>query len=380
MKGRAKPKPAASNPRDEGMMRLALEQARKGVGRTHPNPPVGAVVVKGGKIVGRGFTAPAGGPHAEISALEDAGRRARGAELFTTLEPCDHYGKTPPCSIAILEHGVKRVVFASSDPNPLVNGKGVRRLKRAGVEVVGHLLQAEADQLYRPFFKFIRAGLPFVTLKAAITLDGKLATGTGESKWISGELSRARVHALRNQVDAVIVGAGTVDADDPRLTTRGIAHGRDPVRVVLDPKLRTAGNAKVYTERSTARTIVATLEGAQYPRAEALADRGVEVWRLPGRAGRIDLAALLTRLGKAGLLHVLVEGGATVHGSFLKEELWDELWLFVAPKLFGHEGLTFSGLLGVRHASRVPSLRIASIDRVGEDLLLEVLPATAASP
>ena len=358
-------------------MRLALEQARRGVGRTHPNPPVGAVVVKGGKIVGRGFTAPAGGPHAELSALEDAGSRAKGAELFTTLEPCDHYGKTPPCSVAILDARVKRVVFASSDPNPLVNGKGVRRLRKAGVEVVAHVLQPQADLLYRPFFKFIRKGLPFVTLKAAITLDGKLATRTGDSKWISGEPSRARVHALRNEVDAVIVGAGTVEADDPKLTTRGIPRGRDPVRVVLDPHLRTAGNATIYTQHSKAKTIVATLEGAQYPRAEALADKGVEVWRLPGKGGQIDLRALLTRLGKAGLLHVLVEGGATVHGSFLKSGLWDELWLFVAPKVFGHEGVTFSGALAVSQASRAPPLRIASVDRVGDDLLLVV---TAASP
>jgi diaminohydroxyphosphoribosylaminopyrimidine deaminase / 5-amino-6-(5-phosphoribosylamino)uracil reductase len=361
--------------REEGFMRLALEQARVAVGRTHPNPPVGAVVVKGGKIVGRGFTAAPGGPHAEIRAIDDAGKRAKGADLYTTLEPCDHYGKTPPCSLAILEAGVKRVVFASSDPNPLVNGKGVRRLKRAGVEIVAHVLQPQADLLYRPFFKFLREGMPFVTLKAAITLDGKLATATGESKWISGEHSRARVHALRDQVDAVIVGAGTVMADDPRLTTRGVAHGRDPVRVVLDPRLRTPGNAKVYTQKSSAKTIVATLEGPQYPRAEALGDKGVEVWSLPGRGEHLDLRALLRRLGKAGLLHVLVEGGATVHGSFLKAGLWDELWLFVAPKLFGHDGMTFSGFLDVTQAARARPVRIASVDRVGEDLLLQVLPS-----
>lgn len=243
---------------DQKYMRLAVEQARKGLGRTHPNPPVGAVVLRGGKIVGRGFTAPAGGPHAEIHALRDAGEAAKGSELYVTLEPCDHHGKTPPCTIAILDAGVKRVVFASSDPNPLVNGKGVRRLKRAGVEVVCNVLRQEADRLYAPFFKFIRTAFPFVTLKAAITLDGKLATRTGDSKWISSEPSRARVHALRNQVDVVIVGAGTIEADDPRLTTRGVAGGRDPVRVVLDPKLRTGSKAKAYTQRSKARTIVAT--------------------------------------------------------------------------------------------------------------------------
>lgn len=355
-------------------MRLALAQAQRAVGRTHPNPPVGAVVVKGGQVVGRGFTAPVGGPHAEIRALEAAGKRAKGGVLYTTLEPCDHYGKTPPCSLAILAAGVTRVVFASSDPNPLVNGKGVRRLKKHGVAVVPHVLRAEADLLYRPFFKFLRTGHPFVSLKAAITLDGKLATATGDSKWISGEDSRARAHRLRDQVDAIIVGAGTVRADDPRLTTRGVPGGRDPVRVVLDTHLDADPDAAVYTQKSKAKTIVATLEGPQYPRAEALADRGVEVWRVPGREGRLDLKALLQRLGKAGLLHVLVEGGATLHGSFLATGLWDELWLFVAPKLFGHAGVTFSGALDVAQAKDAQPLRIASVDRLGADLVLEVVP------
>lgn len=360
--------------KDQGFMRLALAEARRGVGRTHPNPPVGAVVVKAGKVVGLGYTAPAGGPHAEIRALDDAGRHARGATLYTTLEPCDHYGKTPPCSLAILETGIARVVFASSDPNPLVNGKGVRRIKRQGVQVTPHVLKEAADLLYRPFFKFLRTGQPFVSLKAAITLDGKLATATGDSKWISGDDSRARAHRLRDQVDAIIVGAGTVRADDPKLTTRGVPGGRDAVRVVLDPGLDTDFDAAVYTQKSSARTIVATLEGPQYPRAEALADRGVELWRLPGKKGRIDLKALLARLGKAGLLHVMVEGGATLHGAFLSAGLWDELWLFVAPKLFGHAGVTWSGGLVVDRVAQATRAHIASVDRVGDDLVLEVVP------
>jgi diaminohydroxyphosphoribosylaminopyrimidine deaminase/5-amino-6-(5-phosphoribosylamino)uracil reductase len=351
-------------------MALALVEARKAQGRTHPNPPVGALIVKDGKIVGRGYTSPAGGPHAEILALRAAGPRAKNAELFTTLEPCDHHGRTPPCTAAILAAGVKRTVFASSDPNPLVDGKGVRRLKRSGVEVVGHVLESQADVLYRPFVKFIRTGLPWVTLKAAITLDGKLANASGDSKWISGELSRAKAHALRNRVDAVIVGAGTVEADDPRLTTRGVKGGRDPVRVVLDPRLRTTG--QIYTQRSNAKTIIATLEGKQYPRAEALADQGVELWQLPGRDGRIDLRPLLKRLAREGLLHVLVEGGAAVHGSFLSAGFWDELMLFVAPKLFGREALTFSGALKLPKGAR--PMRIADVERVGEDLLLDVRP------
>lgn len=354
-------------------MAQALVQARKGLGRTHPNPTVGAVIVKAGKIVGLGYHHQAGGPHAEIVALKAAGASAKGAELFTSLEPCDHFGRTPPCTVAILEAGIQRTVFASSDPNPLVNGKGVRRLRKAGVEVVAHVLRAEADALNAPFFKLIRTGLPWVTLKAAITLDGKLATRTGDSKWISGEASRARVHALRDQVDAVVVGAGTVEVDDPRLTTRGVKNGRDPVRVVLDPTLRTSG--QIYTLSSKAKTIVATLEVPQYPRAEELLAKGVEVWKLPGSGDRIDLKALLRRMGKAGLLHVLVEGGATVHGSFLGAGLWDELWLFVAPKLFGHEGVTFSGALDVDDASAAKPVQIAAVERVGDDLLLRIRPA-----
>ena len=232
------------------------------------------------------------------------------------------------------------------------------------------MLKLKADALNAPFFKFIRTGLPWVTLKAAITLDGKLATRTGDSKWISGEDSRARVHGLRNQVDAVIVGAGTVQADDPKLTTRGVKGGRDPVRVVLDPLLRTQG--QIYTQRSRSKTIVATLEAQQYPREEVFKELGVEIWKVPGKGDRLELKPLLKRLGKEGHLHVLVEGGATVHGSFLEEGLWDELWLFVAPKLFGHGGITFSGAVDVINAQRAKRLQISEVERVGDDLLLKI--------
>ena len=237
--GGSKTDPGALPPGAETWMREALAEARLAVGRTHPNPAVGAVVVRGGAIVGRGHTAPAGGPHAEVRAIADAGADARGADLFTTLEPCDHFGRTPPCTEAILAAGIARVFASSADPNPLVDGRGVRRLRELGMPVWTGVLSAESDALNRPFFKAMRVGLPWVTLKAAVSLDGKLATASGDSRWVTGEAARGEVHRLRNIVDAVLVGAGTVRADDPSLTTRlPEGGGRDPLRVVLDSALR----------------------------------------------------------------------------------------------------------------------------------------------
>lgn len=355
---------------DAAFMSLALAEAIKGLGRTHPNPAVGAVLVKQGRVVATGFHARPGTAHAEAAALAKAGRVARGATLYTTLEPCDHHGRTPPCSQAILEAGVRRVVFASSDPNPLVNGKGVRRLRRAGVEVTAHVLRDAADELNQPFLKAMRTGLPWVTAKAAITLDGKLATGTGASRWISSEASRQVAHGLRNVVDAVLVGASTVIADDPRLTTRlPRQKTRNPVRVVLDPALRTSPRSAIYDTRE-ARTIVATLVPEGSRRQLPFLERGVELWTLSGERGHIFLEPFLRRLRAEGLLHLLVEGGAGVHGSFLSAGLVDELVLFVAPKLFGHDGLTWSGALGVADAAKAPRFEQLAAASVGTDLLV----------
>jgi diaminohydroxyphosphoribosylaminopyrimidine deaminase/5-amino-6-(5-phosphoribosylamino)uracil reductase len=273
-------------------------------------------------------------------ALKHAKGRAKGATLYTTLEPCNHWGRTPPCSAAILAAGVKRVVFASSDPNPLVNGRGVKRLKQAGVEVVPHVLKAEADALNRPFFKAMRTGLPWVTLKVAVTLDGKLATKSGDSKWVTGPKAREKVHALRAQADAILVGAGTVRKDDPQLTAR-IEGGRNPVRVVLG---RVPKGAKVLDAQ--ARTLVF--------------DK------------RTKVEAVLKQLVREGLLHVLVEGGAEVHGQFLREGLFDELLVFVAPKLAGAEGLTWSGALGIKTMAKSVPLALRNVWRVGDDVLFEL--------
>jgi len=355
---------------DEAAMTLALAQAVRGLGRTHPNPAVGAVLVKAGRVIATGYHAKLGGPHAEAVALLNAGSKAKGATLYSTLEPCNHHGRTPPCSEAIIAAGVKKVVYASSDPNPIVNGKGVRRLRAAGVEVVPHVLREAADSINLPFLKAMRTGLPWVTAKAAITLDGKLATSTGASKWISSDASRLVAHQLRDVADVVIVGSSTVIADDPQLTVRlGKKGTRNPIRMVLDPALRTDPRAKIYDTKQ-ARTILVTLEAEGSPRAESFARRGVEVWTLAGSKGRIKLERLLERLVKEGALHVLVEGGSIVHQSFLEAGLVDELVLFVAPKLFGHSGVTWSGALGIEDPAK--ALQFDAIDaiRVGPDLMV----------
>lgn len=361
---------------DERFMRQAIALARKALGRTHPNPAVGALVVRGGKVVGRGYHRRAGAPHAEVVALEQAGRRAARATLYSTLEPCDHHGRTPPCSAAILEAGVARVVFASSDPNPLVNGRGVKRLRRAGLEVTPGVLRDEADAINRPFFTAMKEGRAFVTLKLAATLDGKIAARTGDSKWITGEPARARVHELRNLVDAILVGAGTALRDDPALTTRLPAprQGRNPVRVVLDADLDVPPGARVYDTFQHGRAIAVCGANADPRRRAALAGRGVEVWVLPARRGKVTPRPLLERLAKEGLLHVLVEGGSQVAGAFLSAGLVDELWLFVAPKVLGADAVGWSPPLGLDAVAGAKRWTTRAVEQVGADVLIRVTP------
>ena len=305
----------------EFFMRIALEEAQKAVGRTSPNPPVGAILVKGGRVIARGHTRQAGLAHAEVVALEQAGARARGADLYCTLEPCDHYGRTPPCSLAILEAGVRRVIHGSFDPNPLVDGKGVRRLRKAGVAVLQGVLREQTDPLYGPFFKVVRTGLPWVTLKAASTLDGRIATARGDSRWVTGEAARERVHHLRDRVDAVLVGANTARpgrsaADHPaprRARSRSGAGGRGqpaqaaPDAGALQPALPRRG-------RSWRRWPI-----PRAARGGSLAARGVEVWKLRStRQGQVSLEPLLRKLAAVGLNHVLCEGGGMLAASLLQ--------------------------------------------------------------
>ena len=358
----------------EFFMNIALEEAARGLGRTHPNPAVGAILVKNGRVIARGYHPHAGAAHAEVAAIEAAGSRARGADLYTTLEPCDHWGRTGPCSVAIIEAGIRRVVCASFDPNPLVNGKGLARLRRHGVEVMTGVLREKADALNRPFFKFIRTGMPWVTLKAAVTLDGKLATGAGDSRWVTGEEARATVHRWRDRVDVVLVGANTVIADDPRLTTRlPGGRGRDPIRVVVDSHLRVPPTKKIFHLRSGAPTIVAGVEKASSPRARRLLATGAEVWTVRARADRVDLKALLRLLAKRGHLHVLVEGGAEIFATLLRERLADELILFMAPKLVGASGLSWVGDLGVKEMARALEVGEVQVERVGPDVMMRAL-------
>jgi diaminohydroxyphosphoribosylaminopyrimidine deaminase/5-amino-6-(5-phosphoribosylamino)uracil reductase len=355
-------------------MRTALAEGERGVGRTSPNPPVGAVVVRDGRVVGRGHHERAGGPHAEVVALRAAGGRARGADLYTTLEPCDHWGKTPPCSIAVLEAGIRRVFVGSRDPNPVVNGRGIARLRREGVPVLTGVLRAECDALIAPRMHFMRTGRPFVTLKAAITLDGKIATHAGHSRWVTGPAARAEVHQLRDRVDAVLVGAETARLDDPRLTTRlPRGRGHDPLRVVLEGRRPLPRTLRLFHPRSRAPTLVATV------RAGAAPLPGVETVRCRARRGLVDLHDLLERLAARGVTHLLVEGGATTHAAFLEAGLADRVLVFIAPKLLGGGRPWLAGR-GPGRMDQAILLRHVEVRRAGQDLVVGgalVVPAPA---
>jgi len=354
-------------------MRLAIREAEKGLGRTSPNPAVGAVIVKAGRVIARGHHARAGAPHAEAAALAAAGSRARGADLYTTLEPCDHQGLTPPCSQAILTAGIRRVFVGSQDPNPLVDGRGIGRLVGGGVSVTRDVLRAECDALNAHWFRFITARRPFVTLKAAVTLDGKLATRRGDSRWVTGPDARAMVHRLRDRVDAVLVGAGTARADDPRLTTRlPGGRGRDPLRVVLDTRLSLPSRLHLFRQRSAAKTLVAHASA----RSRDLG-KNVELLRCRRGAAGVDLSDLLARLGARGVTHLLVEGGAAVHAAFLRAGLADRVLLFVAPRIVGGDGLPWVGGRGVDRMAEALRLTDVEVDEVGEDLLITASPVGA---
>ncbi|HEV8716317.1 MAG TPA: bifunctional diaminohydroxyphosphoribosylaminopyrimidine deaminase/5-amino-6-(5-phosphoribosylamino)uracil reductase RibD, partial [Candidatus Binatia bacterium] len=320
---------------DEVFMQRALDLAAKALGRTSPNPAVGAVIVRNGRVIGEGFHRRAGLPHAEIEALRRMKGSARGATLYVNLEPCSHYGRTPPCAEAVVAAGLKRVVIGMVDPNPLVRGRGLRRLRQAGIEVKTGVLKDKCERLNEDFAVFIRTGLPLVTLKLAASLDGRIATASGDSKWISGELSRRLVHELRNRVDAVLIGAETVRADDPQLTCR-VRGGRDPLRVILDGRLTISPQARVCTQRSTARTLVVTAEeNRQSEKRAVLESQGVEVLCLPGEQQRVRLRPLLAELGKRGIKHVLIEGGGQVAAAAFSEGVVDKVLFFYGPKLLG---------------------------------------------
>jgi diaminohydroxyphosphoribosylaminopyrimidine deaminase/5-amino-6-(5-phosphoribosylamino)uracil reductase len=359
-------------PTDLTFLERAFSLAEKGRYSVSPNPMVGAVVVRDGRVVGEGHHRRAGEPHAEILALREAGKRAHGADLYLTLEPCAHQGRTPPCAPALIAAGLRRVVVASSDPNPLVAGRGIAALRRAGVEVIRaprSWREREAAQNAK-FRTWIASGRPLVLAKWASTLDGRIASAAGKSRWLTGERARRRALALREEYDAVLVGAGTVIADDPRLTRRlGWNRAAPHWRIVLDGRLRTPEDARVF--RGPGRALVVTAVSARHPKARRLASRGVVVWSLPSRTrGRVDLRRLLRELARRDVASLIVEGGAETLGSFFSAGLVDRVAVFLAPRILGGARAPAAvGGLGFA-LGRTPRLDQIRIGTVGDDLLV----------
>lgn len=363
---------------DERFMRRALTLARKGLGSTSPNPAVGCVIVRDGEVVGEGWHLKAGTPHAEVHALRAAGRQAATADVYVTLEPCSHFGKTPPCADALVEARVARVFVGMTDPNPKVSGSGIERLRRAGIDVAEGFLESECRSINRPFIKHVTTGLPFVTLKSAMTLDGKTATRTGDSRWVTGEPARRHVHILRGVSDAVMVGIGTVIADDPMLTCR-VDGGSDPLRVVVDSGLSIPITAKLLNLDSAARTLVATISDDSIRRG-AIESLGAEVIRCKEDNGRVDLGDLLRKLGDKEVQSVLLEGGAGLAGSFFRNRLVDSCLFFYSPKILGGDGIgLFSGGNIERMAEAVP-LENLSVRQCGTDIMVEGEPRYSCLP
>ena len=355
-------------------MRRALRLAQNAIGCTRPNPPVGAVVVKNGRIIGEGFHTRAGEPHAEVEALNACTVSPRGATLYVTLEPCCTHGRTPPCTERIMKEGLSRVVVGCHDENGCHCGRGLELLSKHGIEVVFGVCEAEAKELVRPFFRHVTTGYPFVTLKLAMTLDGRIADRTGASKWITGERARSLVQKMRRQADAVMVGAGTVCADNPSLLYRG-KGGDKLMRVIVDASGRTPATATVLTDDAATRTIMATSKATPQKVVNDWQRHGATVWTFKAdKAGHIPLRMLLQRLGKAGYMHLLCEGGGTLAGALHDARLVDEYMLFYAPAILG-DSLAISGFSGKGvQMKNLERLAIQSVKRIGEDMLVQARP------
>lgn len=358
------------NSLDEKYMKMAIELAKKGIGRTSPNPSVGAVLVKDGRVISSAYHRKAGAMHAEASAIKKAGKRARGATLYSTLEACTHYGKTPPCTEAILKSGIKRAVFAARDPNPINHGRGIAKLRDAGIKTDCGVLEKESEALNRPFTKFIKSRIPYVTVKMAQSVDGKIADAKGRSKWISSLPSRRLGHRLRGRNDAVIIGVNTLLKDDPLLTKRiGGEIKRQPLRIILDTNLRSPLDSRVFKNKD-GEVLVVGGEGASLKRKALLERRGAKVILMPRKENRVNLYRLMRYLADANITSLLCEGGGELAASLLKEGLADEAYFFISPRIIGGRTspTSFGGLYS--DIRRSAALKEASVRRMGSDILI----------
>lgn len=357
----------------EYYMKRAIEIAKHGWGKTNPNPLVGAVVVKNDKIVAEGFHERLGGCHAEIAAFNNAKQDVRGGTLYVNLEPCSHYGRTPPCSKSVIEAGIRRVVIAMADPNPLVAGRGIEMLRNAGIDVVVGVLEPEAKKLNEIFIKYIIKRRPFVIMKTAMTLDGKIASNTGDSKWISGKSSRNYVHVVRDRVSAIMVGINTVLMDNPYLTTRlETGRGSDPVRIVADSEGRIPENSNIINADSTSGVILATTSRISKEKENSLLDKGVKIIKVENERGFVDLGRLMDELYRMEIDSVLLEGGGSLNAAALEAGIVDKVMFFIAPKILGGKDaptpIEGSGILCMKDAIKLHDINVSRFD---EDILVE---------
>lgn len=355
---------------DENYMTLALELAEKGRGKVNPNPMVGAVIVKSGLIIGQGYHDAYGHDHAEVNGFKDIKEDTIGGTLYVTLEPCSHYGKTPPCVDKIIEKKIKRVVIGSLDPNPLVAGRGVKKLEEAGIDVDIGILEKECNALNEIFMKYISTKKPFVIMKTAMSLDGKIATQSGESKWITGEVARGNVHNLRNSLMAIMVGVNTVIKDNPELTCR-VEDGKNPIRIILDSSLRIPLNSKVITDKK-ARTIIATTEKASVDKLSILTQSGIEVLVTSSKNGQVNLKELMVKLGEINIDSILVEGGGTLNFEALKAGIVDKVQIYIAPKFIGgNMSKTPVEGMGIESLQEAYGVENVTVTIVEKDILIE---------
>jgi diaminohydroxyphosphoribosylaminopyrimidine deaminase/5-amino-6-(5-phosphoribosylamino)uracil reductase len=358
---------------DQHFMQIALDLAVKGEGFTSPNPIVGAIVVKDDKVVGSGYHEVVGGPHAEVNAIDAAGESASGATLYVTLEPCNHTGRTPPCTRKILEAGISRVVVAMQDPNPTVTGNGAEFLKQRGVRVTTGVCEEQAEKQNEAFSKYVRTGRPFVIVKCASTLDGRIATRTGDSRWVTGEQSRRFVHRLRHAVDAIMVGVNTVRVDDPSLTARlADGRGKDPLRIILDTHLSIRPDARVLQEVSTSGTILVVGKGIGADKKIDFEKRGVRVVESFIKDGMVDMNPLMDQLGDMQISSLLIEGGSRVIASAFGADIVDKLFFFYAPKILGgDDGVPICSGSGAELMSQCIGVGDVTVHRFGDDVLIE---------